>query len=297
VEEVQQALTAALKKKQTAQDTAMQMPTNENLNAFRADIRTVHSLQTELMIATQQKNTMSASAKQTPSSRDQKISELIASYCQDPTKEEMCKFYTPMEKGGWAGDEARMGKQLLEEVASAAQLVDDTQLQVKSARATQASNPNQANKDKVASLEKQLVSVRSSHLKTEARAAKFAQQTNHMNDITAGKTKKPQLKFQVTKLIDYYCKSNKHKKLCAYFTNMKAKSDAAARTPNKTAFLNNSTDSNGRALSNTSIAKAKEAVAANATNATDVVMMEASEFNTLGESLDGHDITELLPQL
>merc|ERR1712196_668622 len=182
--------------------------------------------------------------------------------------------------------EARMGKQLLEEVASAAQLVDDTQLQVKSARATQASNPNQANKDKVASLEKQLVSVRSSHLKTEARAAKFAQQTNHMNDITASKTKKPQLKFQVTKLIDYYCKSNKHKKLCAYFTNMKAKSDAAARTPNKTAFLNN-----------TSIAKAKEAVAANATNATDVVMMEASEFNTLGESLDGHDITELLPQL
>merc|ERR1711871_612842 len=120
VEEVQQALTAALKKKQTAQDMAMQMPTNENLNAFRADIRTVHSLQTELMIATQQKTAMSASAKKTPSSRDQKISELIASYCQDPTKEEMCKFYTPMEKGGWAGDEARMGKQLLEEVASAA---------------------------------------------------------------------------------------------------------------------------------------------------------------------------------
>jgi len=293
IEEVQQALTAALQKKKAAQDVAMQTPTNENLNAFRAEIRTVHSLQTELMIASEQKTIMSTPAKDKTKAGDAKISQLIAGFCQDSQKEEMCKFYTPMEKNGWADEEARMGKQLLEEVASAAQLVEDSQMKVKADRATQASNPTQANKDKVAAGEKQLSSVRSSHLKTEARAAKFAQQTNHMNDISAGKTKKSQFKLQASKLIDYYCKSNKHKKLCAYFTQMKAKSDEAAQMPDKTAFMNNSTDSSGKALSKESIEKAKDAVAANATNATnatDVTMLSASEFLNLGE---GYDVAEL----
>lgn len=274
-------LLAASKKKNVAEQFAMEEPTNENLDAFREQVRKVHSLQTELMIAHQQKESM-AKMPRDPVAKETGIKGLVMSYCGDDSTDALCSFYTPFVNQGFKGDEGEIVKYLLGDVVTAKAVVEKAELRVTSARAKAASNPIKLNKVDVTEAENNLISTKSTVQDAEHRVKQFMAKSKHMKTMSNDGADKAQVGLQVAKLVAQYCQNNVYAKLCDYYTNMKRKHDEEVATPGKQELLD---------TPNATVVDAVKSSVETPTNATETIETPANATNaTLVQGLYDDDI-------
>jgi len=276
----------ASKTKNAAQQFAMEEPTNENLDAFREQVRKVHSLQTELMIAHQQKETM-AKVPRDPIAKETGIKGLVMSYCGDDSTDTLCSFYTPFVNQGFKGDEGEMAKYLLGDVVTAKAVVEKAELRVTSARAKAASNPIKLNKVDVTEAENNLIATKSAVQDADSRVEQFVAKSKHMKTMSNEGADKAQVGLQVAKLVAQYCQNNVYAKLCDYYTNMKRKHDEEVATPGKQALL-----STPNATEAVEVPTNASETIKTPTNASETIETPANATNgTLVEGLYDEDMT------
>jgi len=228
IQEVKSALEAAVSKKEQIKKLAMADPSNDNLDAFRAQIRKVHSLQTELMMATSQQNQMLNSKDDKKKDGKSKEADelgqgnmagsLLSYYCTANKYQNLCKFYEGFEQSGWRDKEGRVSKHLLTKVAESRNNVDNIKNKLSHARDDVVETPSKQNKQQVKAISKQLASAMASHREAEKHVRDFMKHQTSLK--TSGKKPNPKLTKQIGKLVGFYCTHKQYNKLCKFYKEL-----------------------------------------------------------------------------
>jgi len=219
IEDVKASLQQATRKKEAAKQVAMADPTNENLKAFRDQIRKVHDLQNTLITAKQQKALMSAPGTKSQGSM---VSSMLKYYCANDKYQNVCKFYNGLTESR-DSTESRMGKHLLAKVAESRSHIEHIKTKVRDAETQAAADPTKTNKDQVKALTLRLATATKSYQQSEKMVQEFMTHQSALGQKMKPGASKVELSQKISELINFYCSHNKYEKLCTFYKQLQDK--------------------------------------------------------------------------
>jgi len=222
IKDLKAALQVAVRSKDTKKKLAMSHPDNKNLDAFRGEIRKVHSLQTQLLMAKQEASLTPISSLPSPAAPETSV---LKTYCSSDKHQDLCKFYKVYQNSGWQDKAGKVGKHLLSKVAESRKHVGSIEQKLTAAKATSSSKPSTRNQAEVKALSKQLNTARASHQEAAKMVSQFMDHQTQLGHKMKQKSSSSHMELvtQIGQLIKFYCSHNSHAKLCNFYKGLQTK--------------------------------------------------------------------------